>query len=433
MATYNYSNNPNVVFNPLSDVLFVDVGSAADLFVSQSGTSIVIVGSGHTATLQGVSPGQLSPANVTFFNESFMLVGDESAGTVNDEGPNSITGGNGNDLLIGLGGNDTLDGGQGNDRIYGNAGDDRINGSFGRDTVFGGQGNDLVQFFANSTGVLIYGNLGSDDLRGGTGADTMFGGQGNDQLTGDNGHNLLHGNLGDDTFFSGNGNDTIFGGDGNDSILAGLGNNLIYGQVGNDTIGGPLNSGTIDTVFGGQGNDLISYVNSASSALIYGQFGDDVLIGGSSTSVSDTIFGGQGNDLLRGGVGHDFLTGGIGNDTFLISRNGGINDSGATAASADFVYDFFSGQDKIRVLLSGSGVPGTAANYNEFANSSVDNVPEAGQAYATSLTFKTYTFIAGSVSGFLVVDADTDGTADMILEIAVGSSLNSFAFTDIIG
>ncbi|MDB5319266.1 MAG: hypothetical protein JWN40_897, partial [Phycisphaerales bacterium] len=65
----------------------------------------------------------------------------------------------------------TLTGGDGNDLLLGGAYADLLQGDAGNDTLFGGQGNDT-----------LHGNDGNDYLSGGPGADQLFGDAGNDQL-----------------------------------------------------------------------------------------------------------------------------------------------------------------------------------------------------------------------------------------------------------
>ncbi|MHC4874901.1 MAG: choice-of-anchor Q domain-containing protein [Planctomycetota bacterium] len=83
-----------------------------------------------------------------------------------------MTGGRGNDTLIGTVLGDALNGRGGNDRIEGQDGHDRIRGGAGRDLLFGGNGNDLL---------LGQGSSG-DTLRGGDGTDTLDGGAGTDRI-----------------------------------------------------------------------------------------------------------------------------------------------------------------------------------------------------------------------------------------------------------
>jgi Ca2+-binding RTX toxin-like protein len=91
-------------------------------------------------------------------------------------------GGNGPDTLTGNAGNDILIGGNGRDTLVGNA---------GNDTLIGGNGTDL-----------FFGNAGDDLLNGDNGDDTLTGGLDNDTLTGGYGNDVF-------VFASGDGTDTI--------------------------------------------------------------------------------------------------------------------------------------------------------------------------------------------------------------------------------
>jgi hypothetical protein len=120
-------------------------------------------------------------------------------------------------------GPDTLTGNDGNDILIGGTGKDALIGNGGNDTLIGGNGTDL-----------LLGNAGDDLLYGGNGADTLEGGLGNDTLTGGNGADVF-------VFASGDGTDTITDfslGQGDQIGLAGgltfenlsfSGNNIIFG------------------------------------------------------------------------------------------------------------------------------------------------------------------------------------------------------------
>ena len=81
------------------------------------------------------------------------------------------------------------------------------NSSDGDDWLFGGEGNDV-----------LFGLGGNDHLYGGSGDDVLFGGSGNDHLYGGSGNDILFGGSGDDYLDGGEGRDTLFGGSGNDII-----------------------------------------------------------------------------------------------------------------------------------------------------------------------------------------------------------------------
>ena len=75
-----------------------------------------------------------------------------TGGTGNDwlignDGPNLLTGGGGQDFLGGHAGNDTLLAGAGNDVANGNDGNDAINGGPGADFLFGAAGDDALNAF----------------------------------------------------------------------------------------------------------------------------------------------------------------------------------------------------------------------------------------------------------------------------------------------
>lgn len=77
-----------------------------------------------------------------------------------NDGNDTLEGGDGNDLLFGMGGNDQLDGGDGNDLLFGGSGDDYIDGGEGRDTIYAGDGNDIIVYDSND--YLVSGGSGID-------------------------------------------------------------------------------------------------------------------------------------------------------------------------------------------------------------------------------------------------------------------------------
>ncbi|MEG4863977.1 MULTISPECIES: chemotaxis protein CheB [unclassified Microcoleus] len=114
-----------------------------------------------------------------------------------------------------------------------------------------------------------------------------------------------------------------------DRINALDGNDIIYANSGDDYLQGDAGK---DKICGDRGNDTIS-----------GGADDDILWGGKG---SDLILGDSGNDIIYGGAGSDTMTGGTGDDIFAIAKGSG----GPTVATADYITDFGSGSDKIRLL-----------------------------------------------------------------------------------
>ncbi len=246
--------------------------------------------------------------------------------------PVSLSGGDGNDTLIGGSVADRLDGGTGNDRITGNQ---------GPNTLIGGDGVDRLVETADASFVLSNASLiglqtetlftiEEADLTGGvsanvlsvtstfTGPVTLNGGDGNDTLTGTSLNDSLNGGNGDDLLNGVGGNDTLDGGAGQDNVFGGLGNDSILGSAGMDWLRGEDGN---DTIRGGDDNDLIQ-----------GQNGNDSLDGGNG---ADILQGGFGNDIALGGAGRDFVIGGYGND----SINGGSDDDLMLGATTKYDAD----------------------------------------------------------------------------------------------
>jgi Ca2+-binding RTX toxin-like protein len=155
--------------------------------------------------------------------------------------------GDGNDTITatGLPRRFTLDAdvGSGENVVTGGSGDDRIVGGDGRDTLYGGPGDDLVS-----------GGAGNDYVRGNGGDDKVRGGSGLNFIIGDGGDDLLTGGDDFEYFTGGRGNDLILAGGGADDIGAGGGDDVVYGGGGDDEIRGGAGA---DRMFGEAGADLL--------------------------------------------------------------------------------------------------------------------------------------------------------------------------------
>ena len=135
------SSNPALV--PTSNVKFAGSGAARTMTVS------TVNGRSGTATLTvTVTDGQARgsvPVTVK----------------VGGGGKDTLTGGNGADLLLAQSNNDALSGGDGNDLLCGDTGSDTISGGAGNDSLGGGSGNDRLT-----------GGSEADRFSGGSGTDT---------------------------------------------------------------------------------------------------------------------------------------------------------------------------------------------------------------------------------------------------------------------
>lgn len=76
------------------------------------------------------------------------------------DGNDTLEGGDGDDLLFGMGGDDQLDGGAGDDILIGGSGNDFLDGGTGEDAIFGGAGNDIIVY--DQDDYLVSGGSGID-------------------------------------------------------------------------------------------------------------------------------------------------------------------------------------------------------------------------------------------------------------------------------
>lgn len=157
-----------------------------------------------------------SPTTVEGTVASFGSVANDFIGATDPNDPTifNISGGDGNDTLVGAAGPDV---------ILGELGDDFILGGESNDILDGGAGNDFLD-----------GGGGNDYLQGGDGDDTLIGGEGVDLLDGGAGNDVLDGGGGDDVLLGGAGNDLLIGGIGNDSLQGGTGRDTLIGGEGKD-------------------------------------------------------------------------------------------------------------------------------------------------------------------------------------------------------
>ena len=219
-----------------------------------------------------------------------------------------VEGGDGNDVLEGVGPN-TLSGGDGDDRLRGHSRQDYLFGGDGQDTLFGGGGNDLLN--GGEGNDRLYGGRGHDDLFGGSGIDRMYGSVGNDELYGGDQRDYMYGGTGNDEMYGQSGPDEMYGGDGNDTMFGGQDNDKMRGQDGHDVM---MGQGGRDTMWGGIGDDRLD--GGASNDLLLGEAGRDMLFGRGG---QDGLYGGENNDHLDGGDDgiRDWLQGDGGRDVFI--------------------------------------------------------------------------------------------------------------------
>jgi RTX calcium-binding nonapeptide repeat (4 copies) len=120
-----------------------------------------------------------------------------------------VSGGEGNDVLIGSAGIDSLNGGPGRDTIEGGAGQVRRGRTLLGDVLVGGPDGDILR-----------GGPGPDRLLGGGGADRLDGGGASDVLLGEGDRDVMDGGMSADLLVGGTGPDLMKGGAGTDVLRA---------------------------------------------------------------------------------------------------------------------------------------------------------------------------------------------------------------------
>jgi Ca2+-binding RTX toxin-like protein len=182
-----------------------------------------------------------------------------------------------------------LSGGSGNDVVLGTARNDVLDGGPGKDLVDGGKGPDRIVDTPDGD---------PDRLRGGKGIDTVDG-AGSKSMTADLQAGTLVSGGETDTLDSfeeargGAGNDTLLGSEGADGLFGDHGGDSVDGRGGSDYLGGDLEAQDVRDG-GSPGTDVLT-----------GGSGDDVLDGrdaGDSPNLTptDQLLCGDGNDRIIG-------------------------------------------------------------------------------------------------------------------------------------
>jgi Ca2+-binding RTX toxin-like protein len=274
----------------------IDAGSGTDTLVLSGvvgGNGLVVVDLSAADQVVSIAgdPNRDNQVQTGFEGVNGALLGSAMTVTGSD-GDNLIIGSNGNDSIDGGDGNDTLIGGRGNDTLIGGLGDDVLNGGTGNDIMTGGAGNDtyvidsLLDVFTEAANegtdtvqinrsvdlnVALFAEIENVVLTG-TRAINATGDAGNNQLTGNNSANMLTGGDGNDTLIGNAGNDKLDGGTGDDEMDGGAGNDTLNGGAGQDsaryggllseyvlgTVGGMLTVTDRNRLNGNEGTDLVT-------------------------------------------------------------------------------------------------------------------------------------------------------------------------------
>jgi Ca2+-binding RTX toxin-like protein len=279
----------------------------------------------------------------------------------------NITGGSGNDVLVGNDQKNTIKAGSGNDVISGGnngatcvaTAGDVLQGESGDDTfvlpmadcratLTGGDGNHSADFSGRSADLQLRNNGTADDGES-TGAEavniatdikTMIGGFGADAMTG---------GASDETFVGGPGSDTVVGGSGNDTID--YSDSPAFVNVSLCFSATLMACPTADDGATNEADQIFQVEHIKGSAY------DDTLSGATSTNVAVVIEGGAGNDSITGGAAGDTLWGDAGDDHL----QGG---NGADQLSGDAGDDWLDGEGDDQDICLGDASDITHAKMN---------------------------------------------------------------------
>lgn len=291
----------------------------------------------------------------------------------------TVTVGNGNNIIYTYEGDDVVTTGTGNNTVDLGSGNNRLTTLGGNDIVIAGDGNNIINVgegtnsvtLGNGTNQVTSGD-GNDTIILGVGAATVVAGQGVNNITSAGGIVNITTGDGNDTISAG-GSGTVTAGQGNNTITMGNGTNIITTGDGNDTIttgtgstkiiaGNGLNiitttAATVD-IIGGSGNDTITALSGAGVIVagdgtnsitigngvftITGGIGNDTIIAGNGNNIinvgtgTNNVTVGSGNNIIDGGAGNDNFTAGNGNNTF----RGGLGTNTYAAGTGSNTIDY---------------------------------------------------------------------------------------------
>jgi Ca2+-binding RTX toxin-like protein len=397
-----YSNETATV---TKNNITVTGGASSTGIVIQIGTTAPAIA---TFTLAGTAP-----INILDSPQGNGLVGNAGNNVITvTDGSDAVDGGLGIDRLIvdyhlatgAVTGNSTSN--------FTEAGGSRLvsitDGTFENFTVLTGSGADTLTV-GNGDNIIRAGS-GANTITAGNGVNSITGGSGADTITAGDGGNSIDAGNGTNTITSGGGNDVIISGSGADTIVAGGGNDVITLRGGSDHVnsgagvdrlivdysasttaviggvtGGNLGSGYTGHIADSAGN-LVDFVSTETFAITTGS-GNDVVTSGAG---NDTLNGGSGNDILRPGAGTDTVNGGGGNDYINL---------GASLTSVDKI-DGGAGTDTVQ--LNGDYTGANAVTFNATTMVNVEALTlSAGHSY--TLTTNNATVAAGktlTIAGF---------------------------------
>jgi len=203
-------------------------------------------------------------------------------------GDDTVSSGDGDDVVFNDAGHDDLVLRQGNARVYSNGAN--ASASVVASPILGQSASISTGSGSDSVLITSGGHAYVSDTGGALNRINVFSTPDAPAVitTGDSGRTFVQTASGNDTINAGAGRDEVNSGAGDDVITNLAGPGVLYGGEGNDSIRGGAGNDRID---GAEGNDTLR-----------GNAGDDEIRGGPG---NDRLFGNEGRDVLIGGDGYD--------------------------------------------------------------------------------------------------------------------------------
>jgi len=362
----------------------IEAGDGSNVIAGGIGGDGITTGGGSDVILGDNGQAFFSGGVITSFNSLNPAIGDVD----------TITAGDGNNIILGGAGADKIYGGKDVDIVVGDngsagfmagvltsiqtsdpdyGGDDIINTYGGSDVVMGGAGSDTINASGN------FGDASSDRVIGDNGIFTftdsgamlaaatyLSDGGGADNITTDGGDSMVLGGYGADRITTGGGSDIILGDNGSVTFDGGK----IIGFFTTDT---DASTGGIDTILAGEGSNVIA--GGIDGDFITAGSGDDILLGDNGSASfttlgvltqikstnadlggADTIVAGDGNNTVIGGFGKDGISAGSGNDVILGDNGSAVFDGGTGKITSFITTDTTAGTGDIDTIKAGDGI-----------------------------------------------------------------------------
>jgi Ca2+-binding RTX toxin-like protein len=312
--------------------------------------------------------------------------------------------------------------------IYTGSGADTITVGDGSNIVHSGDGNDTITT-GNGDNQIVAGT-GNDTVTAGDGGNDIFGGLGNDTITSGTGADAINGGLGDDTLTGGGGNDTIDGSNGNDTISGGLGNDILRGGTGNNTLDGGADSDTADYSLS---TKAVTVDLGLSTAQAVNSVETDTLTNIENLTGSafrDTLTGNSGDNIITGGLGADHLNGGGGSDTFAYA-----SAAESTSVNYDTITDFRVSNDTVDFAFNVNGVdPKISSGHLSTATFDADMAAAVGAGQLGIHDAVVFTPDSGSLAGLTFAIVDANGVPgyqageDFVIQFDSSTPLQAYDF-----